>query len=174
MIHVVTLEEFPEEEVQAVCRALFAAFGVGSEHVGSQPLPSEAREKGKLDSVKLLAEAGPVKTFADDKILFLVQSALADREGPRGPLPTQGYAQYGGGKAVASANGLTPDPGARGQALAKLAVHQVGHLWDLHHCLDYRCAMTPPWGVAYARGSAPELCSFCRDKSERRMKIAAP
>ncbi|MHB8420876.1 MAG: archaemetzincin [Myxococcales bacterium] len=170
MIHVVTLEPFEADEIQAVCRALFAAFGVGSEHVGELELPDEARDGGKLDGPKLLVEAGPVKTFADDKIVFLVQSPLAEREGPRGQLPTQGYAKYGADKAVASAAGLPADPEARGKALAKLAVHQVGHLWDLHHCLDHRCAMTPPWGVAYARSSLPELCSFCREKSERRMK----
>ncbi len=170
MIHVVTLEPFEAEDVQLVCRTLFAAFGVGSEHVGEQGLPEEARDGGKLDAAKLLSEAGPVKTFADDKILFLVQSPLADRPSPRGLLPTHGYAKYGGDRAVASAAGLPSEPEARGLALAKLAVHQVGHLWDLHHCLDHRCAMTPPWGVAYARSPAPELCAFCREKSERRMK----
>ncbi|HUB06204.1 MAG TPA: hypothetical protein VMB50_04345 [Myxococcales bacterium] len=173
MIHVVTLEPFEAEEIQAVCRALFAAFGVGSEHVGELELPDDARDGSKLDAAKVLSEAGPVKTFADDKILFLVQSPFADRPGPRGLLPTQGYAKYGADRAVASAAGLAGDPEARGRALAKLAVHQVGHLWDLHHCLDYRCSMTPPWGVAYARGQLPELCAFCREKSERRMKTTA-
>jgi predicted Zn-dependent protease len=173
VIHVVTLEPFEADEVQAVCKALTAAFGMGTEHVGELEIPDDAQEGDKADAVKLLAEAGPVKTFADDKILFLVHSPLAARPSPAGALPTQGYAKYGGDKAVASAAGLPADPAARTQALCKLAVHQVGHLWELHHCLDYRCAMMPPWGVSYARTPAAELCSFCREKSERRMKTAS-
>ena len=119
MIHVVTLEPFEAEEIQGVCRALFAAFGVGSEHVGDLELPDDARDGSKLDAAKLLIEAGPVKTFADDKILFLVQAPFADRQGARGALPTQGYAKYGGDRATASAAGLPADPEARGRALAK-------------------------------------------------------
>ncbi len=171
MIHVVTLEPFEAEEVDVVCHALFAAYGVGCEHAAALELPEEAREDGPLDAVKILSNAGPVKTFADDKILFLVHSPLSPRESPVGLLPTHGYASYSEDKAVASAAGLPDDPAAQAAALAKLAVHEVGHLWDLHHCLDHRCAMCPPWSVAYARNPAADLCSFCRAKSERRMKL---
>jgi archaemetzincin len=173
VIHVVTLEPFEADEVQAVCKALTAAFGMGSEHVGELEIPEDTQEGDKLDAVKLLAEAGPVKTFADDKILFLLHSPLAARQSPLGAIPTQGYAKYSGDKAVTSDAGQSTDPAARTQALCKLAVHHVGHLWDLHHCLDYRCAMMPPWGVGYARSATAELCSFCREKSERRMKTSA-
>ena len=172
MIHLVTLEAFEASDVQAVAKALTAAFGMGSEHVGELEIPDNVQEGDKLDAVKLLAEAGPVKTFGDDKILFLVQSPLAARPSPAGAIPTTGYAKYGGERALVSAAGLPSDPAARALALSKRAVHNVGHLWDLHHCLDYRCAMMPPWGVAYARGLAAELCVFCREKSERRMKTA--
>ncbi|MHB1844135.1 MAG: archaemetzincin [Deltaproteobacteria bacterium] len=178
MIHVVTLEPFPAEEVQAVCRALFNAYGVGSELAGGLELPEDARVGDALDAVKLLAEVEQVKTFADDKVLYLVQQPLAPRESPVGPLPTHGFSRYGADRAVASA-GILPLPKgaadpeqARTIALAKLAIHQVGHLWDLHHCLDARCAMAPPWGVAWIKGGQPELCAFCRAKSERRMKTA--
>lgn len=178
MIHVVTLEPFEAEQIQTVCRALFVAYGIGSEPAGEFEIPSDAQDGDQIDAVKLLAEAPRIKTFADDKILFLIQSALGPRESLAGPLPTHGYAQYGGDKAIVSAAGAPLPPGiadpreARGQALAKLSIHQVGHLWDLHHCLDARCAMTPPWGVLYTRDSHAELCGFCREKSERRMKLA--
>ena len=178
MIHVVTLEPFEPEAVQLICRALFVAYGVGCEHAGELEVPEDAQSGDGIDVVKLLAEAPQVKTFADDKILFLVQSKLVPRESPMGPLPTQGYAKYGGDKAVASVAGLSPAPGsgtpedALALSAAKLAVHQVGHLWDLHHCLDHRCSMLPPWGVLYAHVARAELCAFCRDKSERRMKLS--
>ncbi len=171
MLHLGPRAACEAEEAQAVGKALTAAVGMGSEPGGELEIPDDAQEGDKLDVVKLLAEAGPVKTFADDKILFLVHSPLAPRLSPTGAIPTHGYAKYSGDKAVASDAGFSSDPAVRTLALCKLAVHQVGHLWDLHHCLDYRCAMSPPWGVAYARSPAAELCAFCREKSERRMKI---
>ncbi len=178
MIHVVTLEPFDADRSQAICRALFTAYGVGCELSGELELPDDAEGPEGLDAEKLLSEAEQVKTFADDKVLYLVQRTLAPRPSPVGPLPTHGFARYGGDRAVASAGSLPGrDDGeaatlARTLAIAKLAVHQVGHLWELHHCLDARCAMAPPWGVAWAKSNQPELCAFCREKSERRMKTA--
>jgi predicted Zn-dependent protease len=175
VINVVTLESFDPEEVMAICRALFTAYGVGSEPTGALALPAAAQTSDGLDAAKLLAEVESVKTFADDKILYLVQRPFHPRPSPVGALPTFGFADFGGERATISARLATQGqttPEGRAARLSKLAVHEVGHLWDLHHCIDARCSMTPPWGVSFAQGSSAELCSFCRDKSERKMKLS--
>lgn len=176
MIHVVTLEPHEPELVDAVRRALFTGFGVGAELTGQYAVPDSAVVDGGLDAEKLIADAEAMKTFADDKILYLVKRPFRPRQSPAGNIPTHGFADYGKERAAISAALVThgyPTPEAQGQRLAKLALHTVGHLFDLHHCVDIRCAMAVPWGVVFQQGQSVELCSFCRDKSERRMKNAA-
>ncbi len=176
MIHLVTLEPHEPELVDAVRRALFTGFGVGAELTGQFSIPESAIVEGQVDAEKLAFAAESIKTFADDKILYLVKRPFRPRASPVGPIPTHGFADYGKERAVISAalvTGGVAEPEAQGQRLAKLAVHTVGHLFDLHHCIDARCAMAVPWGAVFLAGQSVELCSFCRDKSERRMKNSA-
>jgi predicted Zn-dependent protease len=56
--------------------------------------------------------------------------------------------------------------------LAREAIHVIGHLWDLHHCYDPRCAMHPSWTTLLAAAPEADLCNFCREKSERRIRLA--
>ncbi|TMA41645.1 MAG: hypothetical protein E6J82_11710 [Deltaproteobacteria bacterium] len=57
--------------------------------------------------------------------------------------------------------------------LAKRAAHYVGHLWDLHHCFDPRCAMHPGWSPGFAAYPEVALCLFDREKSERKIKLGS-
>lgn len=176
MIHVVSLETHEPELVAAVTHALFTAYGVGTELTAERSIPETVVEGGAVDADKLMAAVESLKTFADDKILYLVRRPFRARPSPIGPIPTHGLADYGKDRAVMSAALVTQGattPEAQAVRLAKLAVHTVGHLFDLHHCVDARCAMAPPWSVNFVKGQTVELCSFCRDKSERRMKNTA-
>ena len=179
MIRIVTLEPFEAEDIAVLSRTLYQAFGLGTEHAGERPLPPEAeRNDGRYDAVKLVAEVNPVKTFADDKILYLTGAPLALAPGPLGEPPCWGFAQYGGEKAVVS----TARFPARGvseasievwrKRLARECIHAVGHLWDLHHCYDARCAMHPSWSPSLPASPEADLCTFDRDKSERRIRLA--
>jgi len=168
VIRVVTVEEQDPLHVKRVCKVLYAAFGVGAEHQGSVPVPPGVRQGKELDPLKLIAELDAVKTYADDKLFYLTSEPLAARQLPTGKLPTQGFAQYAGQRAVVSSAGLGKGD-EQIRKLAKHAVHQAGHLWELHHCLDARCSMFPPWAEPFAAGD-PLLCSFCREKSERVMQ----
>ena len=161
MIRIVTLSEFPPEVVDFVARRLHAAYGMGCELEGEGELP-----KGAMDD--------DVQLYADDKIIYLTSEPLTAPEGPMGRGPVDGYAQYGGGKAIATAHGL----GGSGQVpvevgLAKRAAHYVGHLWDLHHCFDPRCAMHPGWSPGFAQYPEVVLCLFDREKSERKIKLGS-
>ncbi|HEX4383111.1 MAG TPA: hypothetical protein VH083_09190, partial [Myxococcales bacterium] len=107
----------------------------------------------------------------DDKILYLTSDKLVVVPGPMGQGPVDGYAQYGGGKAIATSFGLKGIP--LDQGLAKRAAHYVGHLWDLHHCFDPRCAMHVGWSPAFTQYPEVALCLFCREKSERKIKLGS-
>jgi predicted Zn-dependent protease len=111
-----------------------------------------------------------VRAFGDDKILFLTDRPLSLPVGPMGKGPVDGFAQYGGLKAVASAAGLGK-AGKLGLAdgLAKRAAQQVGHLFGLHHCHDARCLMLPGWAEGFDKNADTMLCPFCREKSEKRI-----
>jgi archaemetzincin len=176
MIQVVPLEPHDPEVLEAVRRALFTGFGVGAELASQFSVPESAVVAGGLDAEKLTFAAEALKTFGDDKVLYIVKRPFAPRPSPAGTLPTHGFADYGKERASISSALVTQGvatPEAQGQRLAKLALHTVGHLFTLHHCVDTRCAMAVPWGVVFQQGQTVELCSFCRDKSERRMRSTA-
>jgi archaemetzincin len=179
VIRIVTLEPFDETDIALLSRTLFQAFGLGTEHAGDRALPPEAEtDDGRYDALKLVEEVEPVKTFADDKVLYLTSAPLAITPGPLGEPPCWSYAQYGGEKAVVSLSRF-PERGvseasieAWRKRLARESIHAVGHLWDLHHCYDARCAMHPSWSPALAASPEAELCNFDRDKSERKIRLA--
>jgi predicted Zn-dependent protease len=168
MIRVVTLDDWDPKLVEKLCRTLYAAFGVGCEVAGSVPWPSDVSESA--DPRKLLDRAASVRTYSDDKLLYLTHKKLKDRQLPSGTAPTHGYAIYGGDRALVTSYGIKNlQEGLK--KLARNALHQLGHLWDLHHCLDPRCAMYPPWTPSFANGD-PVFDNFCRDKSEQKIRLA--
>ena len=179
MIRIVTLDRFDAGDILALSRTLYQAFGLGTEHAGDRPLPSEAkRDDGRYDAEALLAAASPVRTFADDKVLYLTSARLALRPGPLGEPPCWGFSQYGGERAVVS-TARFPSRGVSEASietwrkrLAREAIHAVGHLWDLHHCYDARCAMHPSWSPSLPASPEADLCSFDREKSERKIRLA--
>ena len=179
MIRIVTLDPFDDGDLAALSKTLYQAFGLGTEHAGSRPLPAEAMaDDGRYDATELVAEVEPVKTFADDKVLYLTSAPLSIAAGPLGEPPCWSFAQYGGERAVLSTSRFL----ARGvseasieawrKRLARESIHAVGHLWDLHHCYDARCAMHPPWSPGLGASPESDLCTFCRDKSERRIRMS--
>ncbi len=178
MIRVVTLAKVDPSDVTALTKALYRAFGVGTEHAGEKPLPAIAGPKGRLDAPSLLAAAPTLRTLEDDRILFLTDAPLTLAPGPLGDPPCFGYSEYEGRRAVVT---LAPLP-ARGvsessieawrRRLARESIHFLGHLWGLHHCVDARCAMHPSWSPALAPAPDADLCTFCREKSEERIRAA--
>ena len=179
MIRIVTLAPFEEGDMAFLSRTLYQAFGLGTEHVGERKPPAEAEDDGgRRDAVELLEEVTPVRTFADDKVLYLTTLPLAMKRGPLGEPPCYGFARQGGDRAVVSTarlplRGVTEASiEAFRHRLARECVHFVGHLWDLHHCLDPRCAMHPSWSPLLAADPDYGLDAFCRDKSERRIRLA--
>ena len=179
MIRIVTLGPFEADDLAYLGRMLYQAFGVGTEHAGERKLPREAEAgDGRYDAVKVLAEITPARLLADDKVLYLTAAPLSMRKGPLGEPPCYGFAEYGGQRAVVSIARFA----ARGateasveifrRRLARESIHFVGHLWDLHHCYDPRCAMHPSWSPALSADPEIDLDTFCREKSERKIRMA--
>lgn len=168
MIRVVPLVAYDETQLGKFCQLLFTAFGVGTQLVGETTVPEKTG--GPMDAVKFLENAPHVAAYADDKILFLTDQGFQDRKVNKLTLPTQGYALYAGNKAIVSTFGST-DLEAQLKRVGRHALHQVGHLWELHHCLDPRCAMYPTWTPSFDAGDA-SFCNFCREKSEDKIRLA--
>ncbi len=168
MIRVVTLDPHDEKHLAKLCQTLFAAFGVGCEHSGHVAVPQGTSEP--YDAGKLLEEVAGVRAYADDKVLYLTSKKLKDRALAPGSAPTSGYARYGRDRALVTTFGIKDlEVGLR--TVARQALHQLGHVWELHHCLDPRCAMYPPWTPSFPQGEAL-FCTFCREKSEQKIRLA--
>lgn len=179
MIRLATLEKLDPSDLAFLSRTLYQAFGLGTELAGEKPLPAGVETKdGRLDAVKLLQSVAPVRAFADDKVLYLAGEPLALPAGPLGEPPCWGFADYGKERAVISTARL-PHRGVTEASvevyrrrLAREAIHAIGHLWDLHHCYDPKCAMHPSWSPSLPANPEFDLCTFCRDKSERKIRLA--
>ncbi len=179
MIRIVTLATYDEGDLAFLSKMLYRSFGVGTEHLGDRPLSRKAEmEDGRFDAEKLLEDAPPVRAYADDKVLYVTDVELASRKGPLGEPPAWGFAEQGGEKAIISTFRFKPRGVTEAsievfrRRLAREANHYVGHLWDLHHCYDARCAMHPSWSPNLPDDPEFELDSFCREKSERRIRLA--
>jgi len=178
VIRVVTLAKLDPADVAALTKTLYRAFGVGTEHAGDLTPPTVDGPKGRADAAGLIAAAPRVRTLVDDKVLYLTDAPLSTPPGPLGEPPTFGLAEYDGQRAVVTlaklpARGVTESSiEAWRRRLAREAIHFIGHLWGLHHCPDTRCAMHPSWSQALSPTPDADLCTFCREKSEERIRAA--
>lgn len=168
MIRVVPLDEFDTAFLGKLCKALYAAFGVGSEPAATVNVPAALHEP--FDASKLLDQLPKVPAFPDDKVLFLTARKLAPRKLFSGEAPTTGLARYGGQRAILSLAHVKT-PGDDVEKVARYALQEVGHAFGLHHCLDARCAMHPTWTPSFSSG-APIFCGFCRDRIDQTVRLA--
>jgi predicted Zn-dependent protease len=168
VIRVVALDEFDPKLLGKLCNTLYQAFGVGCESAGLAEIPPGLSEP--FDANQLLEQAPGVRAYQDDKVLYLTSRKLKDRALPSGTAPTVGVARYARDRALVT---IFPKKALEegSKLVGRLVLHQVGHLWELHHCLDPRCAMYPPWTPSYVNGDAI-FCTFCREKSEQKIRLA--
>jgi archaemetzincin len=180
VIRIVTLDRQDATDLAFLTSTLYRAFGVGTEHTADKQAPPEAQASdGRVDALALLREVAPIRTLPDDKILYITAAPLALPPGPLGEPPCWGFAEFGGERAVVSLSPLPPRGVSEAsieafrRRLAREAIHAIGHTWDLHHCYDARCAMHPSWSQGLPANPEMDLCSFCREKSERRIRLAS-
>ncbi len=168
MIRIITLDPFEDAHIKKLSQTLYTAFAVGCEHSGSVKVPEGLQEP--YDARQLIDQAAGVRAYADDKLLYLTSKKLKDRELVSGTAPTHGFARFGRDRALLSTAVVkSMEEGLK--TVARHALHQLGHLWELHHCLDVRCAMYPPWTPSFPQGDTV-FCAFCRDKSDQKIRLA--
>ncbi len=168
MIRVVTFDEFEPKMVQDLCKVLYTAFAVGSEHSGILPLPSGFNEP--FDAGKLLDAAPLVRAFQDDKILYLTSRKLASRKLFTGEAPTFGISKYNSQRALLSTSSVK-NVAENVKVVARYALQELGHCFGVHHCLDPRCSMYPHWTPSFPQGEAA-FCVFCRDQIDQKVRAA--
>ncbi len=166
MIRVVTLDEYEPQVLKELCKVLFTAFGVGSEHTGSVTVPHGQVEP--YDANKLVDALPKVQAYADDKVLFLTTRKLAPRKLLSGEAPTFGLSRYNKQRALVTSAHIK-NLGENVRLLARYSMQELGHTFGLHHCLDPRCAMYPQWTPSYPEGDAT-FCVFCRDTTDQKIR----
>jgi archaemetzincin len=57
--------------------------------------------------------------------------------------------------------GMPPDPQLLVERLTKESLHELGHTFGLRHCSDYRCVMSPSYGVERIDLKLAAFCSTC-------------
>jgi archaemetzincin len=58
--------------------------------------------------------------------------------------------------------GLPPDSALFRDRLLKESIHELGHTFELSHCDDYQCVMSPSHGVEWIDLKTSRLCKACR------------
>jgi predicted Zn-dependent protease len=168
MIRVATFDEYEPAVLKQLCKVLYQAFAVGTEHVGMVQLPSGFAEP--FHARELLTKAPAVQAYQDDKVLYLTARKLGPRKAANIELPTLGVSEYGGQRALLSTAHIK-NVNDNVPLLARFALQEIGHAWGVHHCLDHRCAMYPPWTPSFLEGDAT-FCTFCREASEQKIRLA--
>ncbi|MCL2625815.1 MAG: hypothetical protein FWD46_03225 [Cystobacterineae bacterium] len=167
MIRIAYFEEYEPKFLKALQRHLYASFGIGCELAGQVPWPLGDEEP--VDGHLLLASAPKVHGLPNDRTLYLTQRKLQTRKLLTGELPTLGLSHY---KSMRALLNLPPheeiEPSQK--RIFRLAIAELGHNFGLHHCLDPRCAMYPPWTLPQASAEAT-FCTFCRALSERHIRM---
>ena len=180
MIRIVTLTQLDDGDLAFLAKTLYRAFGLGTEHAGDRALPREAeRRRPGHDAVKLLEDVDPVRTFADDKVLYVTAAPLSLKPGPLGEPPCWGYAEYGGERAVVSTARLPAARRDRGldrglPAAAGARVHPLRRppLGPAPLLRRRAAPCTPRGRRPWPPNPEYDLDTFCREKSERRIRLA--
>lgn len=171
MIRVVTLDSYDEPQLKKFSQLLYTAFGVGAEHTGQYEVPPELGRAGEpLDAEAFLANPPKVTAYTDDKVLYVTSRKFKDRELASGKAPTYGFTSDDKSRAIITTAGIKDFEGQI-KLVTRYAMHMLGRLWELHHCLDPRCSMYLPWAPSFAQGDAI-FCTFCRDKSDQKIRLA--
>ena len=178
MIRVIAVGDVEASLLQKVCSKLYQVFGVGCEAGPALPMPASRRgrsAKAGLDAAAFLEQAHSGRNALQKKdiVLYVTTKALSPIELPTGISEQPSSLSLPDKRCgVVSLDKLpqASTPERLVQRASKLAVHEVGHLLGLRHCVEAKCTMYPPWTPAFTASEAIQLCAFCQDRCERRLE----
>jgi archaemetzincin len=166
-IGVVALGEVPELVAQSIAAHIQGILHVNVDVLPPLPLPSSAFDEGRLQysASRMLQHLETLSLSRWDKIMGILDGDLFV------PIFTYvlGEAQQGGKHALVSLHRLktqaTNAPSALSLLMgrsAKVALHELGHLYNLHHCMDPRCLMHFSGSLQDLDETFLDYCSYCR------------
>lgn len=143
--------------------------GLGAVILAASPIPAaaydEKRDQYNAAAIIKALEAMPfdsnltkvVGIFNTDLFIPIFTHVLGEaREGGR-------YAVASLYRLSRSAEGLYAPASKVGERLVKVAVHELGHLFDIGHCMDRRCMMHYSGGLQELDAITLTLCSYCAE-----------
>jgi archaemetzincin len=167
-IGIVALGEVPELVPQSIAAHIQGILHVDVDVLPPLPLPSSAFDQGRLQysASRMLQHLETLSISPWDKIMGVLDRDLFV------PIFTYvlGEAQQGGKHALVSLHRLKTQevknvPSALSLLMgrtAKVALHELGHLYNLHHCMEPRCLMHFSGSLRDLDETFLDYCSYCR------------
>lgn len=164
---IVSLGNTPNNAEKRACSAVQSCFELNCEILSPEPTPDFALDisRDQYNSMEILDWIESRFPLPDKWILGITNVDLAI------PILTFvfGEARLGGRSAVISTfrlneefYGLTADTLILMSRIEKEAIHEVGHMMGLTHCLDRNCVMYPSSSLAQTDVKSTKLCPECR------------
>ena len=164
---IVSLGNTPDHAEERACSAVQSCFELNCEILSPEPRPEFALDasRDQYNSLEILDWLESRFTRPDQWILGITNVDLTI------PVLTFvfGEARLGGRSAVISAfrlreefHGRPADTMVLLSRVEKEAIHEVGHMLGLTHCLDRNCVMYPSNSLAQTDVKSTKLCPRCR------------
>lgn len=158
--------DVPDLVVKSIAAHLEGYVDLPAEVLPAMVPPAQAFDERRLqyDAALVLKALEEAPLEAYDKVIAVTSVDLFI------PIFTYVYgeAAQGGRFALVSTFRLTrnPDGSVASRALllgrtGKVALHELGHLFNLHHCMDERCLMHFSGDLATLDRTPPYLCRYC-------------
>ncbi|MFC2077024.1 archaemetzincin family Zn-dependent metalloprotease [candidate division KSB1 bacterium] len=176
VIYCVPLDGFPEVILWEISTNLERRLGITTTNLPEMKLQSHSfdPERGQNNSTAILQGLQIVDHEQDDRVLGLTMVDLFI------PIFTFvfGEAQLNGLASVVSGfrlrneyYGLPRDSGLFHERLLKECLHELGHTWGLHHCLNSSCVMRKS---TYVENIDLKEADFCPECVEERKEAPNP
>lgn len=165
------------EDIQAVSAALSERFNVSIELLPERPLPESAyytaRRRHRADALLNYLDAVSTHT----RVVGLAAGDISTRKGMVRDWGIFGLGTIGGRTCVLSGFRLQREKVGRARYLERLqrvALHELGHTFGLHHCTTAGCLMQDMAGkVATIDASDGRFCERCTKALQARSLLRA-
>jgi archaemetzincin len=167
-LDLILLGSVNETAVSIVAANLQAIMGLNTDIRPKLAKPDYAYVPGRnqFDAAKIIKTLCSITDGAPLK-LGLIESDLCS------PILSfvYGESQLGGKAALVSLHRLfAKDPEITYQRIAKISLHEVGHLLGIRHCWKSTCLMKHSGGLEPLDSLSMYFCSACEYEIERRLK----
>lgn len=168
LLDLILLGHVDETAVSVVAANLQAVMGLNTDIRPLQDNPDYAyvHTRNQFDAAKIIKNLCTISDGAPLK-LGLIESDLCT------PILTfvYGESQLGGKVALVSLYRLSDeDPAVTYQRIAKISLHEVGHLLGIRHCWKTNCLMKHSGDLTSLDSQSIYFCSACEYEIQRHLK----